>query len=75
MSQSSTIIGAILFGFFVFMTVKGQLPTFLGIITGTAAGSSATATAATTQPATTSGTTTSGTANTSATTSDGTILA
>ena len=36
MSQSSTILAAIIFGFFVFVTVKGQLPTLLGILSGTA---------------------------------------
>jgi len=36
MSQSATILGAIVFGFFVFITVKGQLPTLMGIISGKA---------------------------------------
>lgn len=40
MSQSTTILAAILFGFLVYVTVKGQLPTFLGIITGSSAPSS-----------------------------------
>ena len=34
MSQSNIILGSILFGFFLYVTVRGQLPVFMGIITG-----------------------------------------
>jgi hypothetical protein len=41
-SQSNIILGSILFGFIVYITVKGQLPIFVGILTGNTAAAAST---------------------------------
>jgi len=64
MSQSSIIVAALIIGFLIYITVKGELPSYKAILLGTSA-SSSTASASSTQPASSASTPSASTSATS----------